>query len=163
MSDYVPEPPPSRHSGSRVITREPNLVRVISTIRDNVAAQASRVRREDILFTESDPDLGVPATFAVLTNTHVTKVSRSGHTLFVDAAAGTGAASVVEARISVPDLSLTGAPVTSPAGGVDRDMRLTMAMPDAWEMGAAYRVYVQARRVSGIDPTTMRILRAWQR
>ncbi|GIH95449.1 hypothetical protein ACFFMN_23065 [Planobispora siamensis] len=156
-------PQPSRHPGSRVVTTTPDVVRAVTDIRQQVGAQAARVRREDVTFTSADPARGEPCTAAAMTNTLVTTVYRSGHTLYVDLAMGTGAASVMEARITVPDLSITGAAIDTPAGGVERDIRVQLSLPDAWPMGEAHRVYIQARRVSGGDATTVRVLRAWQR
>ncbi|MFF4777511.1 hypothetical protein ACFY05_32110 [Microtetraspora fusca] len=160
--DY-PTPPPSRHAGSRLVTKGPNLVRAVSAIRGAVATNGAKIRRQDLSFTVAAPASGVPCTSGSFVQTHVTMVYRSGHNLYADLGLGTGAASVMEARLTVPDLGLTGAAVTTAAGGADQDARVMIALPDAWAIGSAHRVYVEARRVSGSDATTVRVLAAWQR
>jgi hypothetical protein len=146
-----------------VVTRTPNLIRTLATIRDNVDTNATRVRREDITFAPADWTRGEPAVAATMTNVLVTSVHRSGHILYADIAAGLGDASSLSAQLTVPNLGLTGPAVTSGEGGIEQDLRLKLAISDIWEMGAAQRVYVQAMRVSGADATTLRLLRAWQR
>lgn len=157
------EPPPSRHRGARTVIRKPNLVRAVTVIRDNISAQAARIRPEIMTFTSADPALGYPADAAAMANVATTRVYRSGRALYADIAVGTGDASVVAAQLAVPDLGATGPAVTSDEGGTFQDLRLQMEIPDTWEMGIDYRVYVQAMRVSGADATTLRVLRAWQR
>lgn len=164
MSDNPPPPEraPSRHRGSRLVTRTPDLVRTLVGMRDDIQS-ARRVRREDITVAPADWTRGEPATSATMANVHVTLVYRSGHALYFDLYAGTGAGSVLEAQLSVPDLSVTSAAVmTTPAGG-ERLLRLQLGLPATWQVGDAHLVYVQARRVSGADATTLRVLRAWQR
>jgi hypothetical protein len=156
-------PPPSRHLGSRVVSRAPNLIRTVTAIRDTAAANTTRIKREDVTFAPADWTRGEPATSATMASTHVTRVYRSGHSLYVDVAAGLGDASIVSAQLAVPDLGVIGPAVTSGEGGVEQDLRLQLSMPTPWEIGAVYRVYVQAMRVSGADATTLRVLRAWQR
>lgn len=158
----APVPPPSRHPGSRTVIREPNIVRTIAAQRDAVAKLAARIRREDMSFAPADPALGEPATSATMASTHVTLVHRSGHNLYCDVAAWMGVSSVLAARLYVADLDVAGPPVTSGEGG-EQDLRLQVSMPDSWLVGDAHRLYVQARRVSGADATTLRVLRAWQR
>lgn len=157
------EPPPPRHQGSRTVSREPNLVRYLTGVRDDVSANLARIKREDFTFAPADWTRGEPATSATMAHTHVTRVHRSGHVLYVDVAAGLGVDSVLSAQLTVPDLALVGVAVTSGAGGTEQDLRLQLVMPTGWEMGAVYRVYIQAMRVSGADSTTLRVLRAWQR
>lgn len=157
------EPPPSRHPGSRVVSRVPNLIRSLSGMRDNVDGTIARIRREDITFAPADWTRGEPAAAAAMTNVLYTLVYRSGHNLYADVSAGTGTDSVVSAQIYVPDLDLIGAPVTSGAGGTEQNLRLQLALPSNWGMGAVHPVYIQAMRVSGADATTLRLLRAWQR
>lgn len=156
-------PPPSRHPGSRTVSRVPNAVRSLIAMRNNVDGTLTRVRREDVTFAPADWTRGEPATSATMASVFVTRLYRSGHNLYIDVAAGLGVESVLSAQISVPDLSLTSPPITSGAGGNEQDLRLQLALPTTWEMGAVYRVYVQAMRVSGADATTLRVLRAWQR
>lgn len=155
--------PPSRHRGARTVSREPNGVRAIVAIRDDLGAQMARIRREDITFAPADWTRGEPAISATMANVLVTRLYRSGHVLYVDVAAGLGTESVLSAQLAVPDLSLTGVAVTSGAGGPEQDLRLQLAIPATWPMGESHRVYVQAMRVSGADATTLRLLRAWQR
>jgi len=158
-----PERDPSRHRGNRLVTRTPNLVRSLVGMRDDIQNSSRRIRREDITVAPADWTRGEPATSATMADVHVTLVYRSGHALYFDLYAGTGAGSVLEAQLSVPDLSVTSAAVmTTPAGG-ERLLRLQLDMPATWQVGDAHLVYVQARRVSGADATTLRVLRAWQR
>ncbi len=163
MGDPFRFPPPSRHAGSRLVAKSPDLIRAVAGIRANGAAAQSRVRREDVAFTEASAAAGVACTSASFIQTHVTMVYRTGHSLFADIAAGTGAGSVLEIRLTVPDLSLTGAAVASATGGTDVDVRVELALPDAWTPGDPHRVFVEGRRLSGADATTIRVLRAWQR
>jgi hypothetical protein len=164
MSDNAgPERPPSRHQGSRLVTRPPSSVRTINTIRAEVRAMTSRVRPEEIAFADADPARGVPCTSATFAGTHLSHVYRSGRALFVDVLAYTGTGSVMEARLTAPDLSLTGTAVASPSGGTHRVVRVELALPETWLMGEAHLVYVEARRVSGSDATTVRVVRARQR
>jgi hypothetical protein len=146
-----------------VVSRTPNLIRSLTSMRDNVEANISRIRREDFTFAPSDWTRGEPAISATMANVFVTRVHRSGHALYMDIAAGLGNESVLSAQVTVPDLALIGPAVTSGAGGTEQDLRLQLALPSTWEMGAVHRVYIQAMRVSGVDATTLRILRAWQR
>ncbi|MEW9530750.1 hypothetical protein [Microbispora sp. NPDC049125] len=165
MTDRLPppSPPPSRHPGSRFIAKAPDVVRSIVAIRNDVGTAANRVRRQDLAFAVAAVASGVACTAATFTQTHAVMAYRSGHNLYADLAMGTGAASVMEARLTVPDLGLVGATATTGTGGVDVDLRVSLALPDAWPMGEAHRVYVEARRVSGADATTVRVLAAWQR
>lgn len=163
MPDNPPERNPSRHRGSRLVTRAPDLVRSLVGMRDDIQSSARRVRREEMSVAPADWTRGEPAVSATMANVHVTLVYRSGHALFFDLYAGTGAGSVLEAQLSVPDLSVTSASATSTPAGGERLLRLQLDMPATWQVGEALLVYVQARRVSGADATTLRVLRAWQR
>ncbi|MEV8634283.1 hypothetical protein AB0395_21770 [Streptosporangium sp. NPDC051023] len=156
-------PQPSRHVGSRVVATAPDAVRTITGIRAEVSRQATRVRRESLTFAPADPSRGEPCTAAVMVSVLVAMIYRSGHNLYADVAMGTGAASVMQAQLAVPGLGLTGDVVDTAAGGSERDIRLRLELTDAWPMGEAHRVYVQARRLSGADATTVRLLGAWQR
>lgn len=151
------------HPGSRMVEHPPSLVRVISRIRKDVAHARDRTRPETLTFAPADPARGEPCISATLVNTHETLVYRSGNMLYADVACGTGAGSVMEVRFNAPDLPVTGSAVTTAAGGTKRVVRISLTLPDAWDSGAAYLTYVQARRVSGADATTVRVLRAWQR
>lgn len=155
--------PPSRHQGSRLVNRTSNIIRSVSTMRDGVQANVSRIRREDIMFAPSDPARGEPCTAATMTSTHVTRIYRSGHVLLVDVALWLGVDSMMSAQISVPDLGAASPVASSVEGGGEQDVRLTLDLPPEWQLGDDYRVYVQAMRVSGADATTVRVLRAWQR
>lgn len=157
--DPMFERPPSRHRGSRTVARTPDVVQVISAIREDAHAQATRTRRDEI---PMPPVTGVTVTATVWTATHESMVVRSGHTLYADLAVNAGAASVVEVRLAVPALGVTGPVAVTGPGGDDVDVRATLALPDDWEIGARYRVRVQARRESGADSTTVRVLRCWQ-
>lgn len=157
-----PERVPSRHRGNRLVTRTPSLVRTLVGMRDDIQA-SRRIRREDITVAPADWTRGEPAVSATMADVHVTLVYRSGHALFFDVLAGTGAGSVLAAQVSVPDLSVTGAAATTTPAGGERLLRLQLDMPATWQTGEAHLVYVQARRVSGADATTLRVLRAWQR
>lgn len=154
-------PPPSRHAGSRLITRGADLVRAVADMRSKAATDRTKIRREEISF--SAVSSGVPCTSATMTDTHDTRMTRTGYALFINLVVATGTSSVVEARISVPSLAIFGSVVTTPPGGGEREIQATLNMPDAWDIGSAYRVYVQARRIGGGDATTVRVLRAWQR
>lgn len=154
-------PPPSRHAGSRLITRGPDFVRAVADVRSRLVTNLTKIRREEISF--SAVNSGVPCTSGIMINTHDTRMARTGYSLFADLVAVTGAASVVEAQITIPALSISSPPVATPSGGTERELQVTLEMPDAWDIGLTYRVYVQARRVSGGDATTLRLLRAWQR
>jgi hypothetical protein len=96
-------------------------------------------------------------------NTHETMVYRSGDSLYADVACGTGSGSNMEVRFNIPSLVVSGTAVQSGSGGTERIVRITLTMPAAWASGAAHLVYVQGRRVSGADATTVRVLRSWQR
>lgn len=163
MADSTIGPPPSRHQGSRLVSRSPDLIRALTTLRNGNEASAARIKREEVTFAPADWTRGEPAVSATMASTHVTRVYRSGHNLYIDVAAGLGTASVVSAQIYVPELDLTGVTVTSGAGGDEQDLRLQLSLPANWEPGTSHRVYVQAMRVSGSDSTTMRVLRSWQR
>lgn len=156
-------PPPPRHPGSRMVAKPPDLVRSIVGIRDQATAAETRIRRQDLAPAPADPAAGVAATSATFVRTHVVKMYRVGHNVFADLAMGTGSGSVMEARLSVPDFGLTGTAVATAAGGTDVDLRVTLTLPDAWPNGEGHRVYVEARRVSGSDATTVRVLALWQR
>lgn len=156
-------PPPSRHPGSRTVSRAPNLVRAVTAIRQGLGTKVARIRPEVMTFTTADWTLGYPATSSTMADVATTRVYRSGHALYADIAVGLGEASVVAAQFSVPDLGVVGPAVTSGTGGIFQDLRIQLAIPDTWQMGADYRVYIQACRVSGSDATTLRVLRAWQR
>jgi hypothetical protein len=152
-----------RHPGSRVVSHTPHFVRDFRKLQTAVRTLRDRTRPETIRFIDADPTRRAPCISAVMANVLEAYVYRSGDTLYVDLAAGTGAGSILEAQLTVPDLSLTGAAVQSASGGTERIIRVQLAMPAAWESGAAYLVYVQGRRVSGADSTTLAALRAWQR
>lgn len=158
----TPQRPPSRHPGSRVVSRIPNLVRTLTGMRDNQETTVSRIRREEISFAPADPARGEPATSPDMTSTHITRVYRSGHSLYVDALAWLGIDSVLQLQLTVPELGLVSPPITSGTGG-EQDLRLQLTIPSTWQMGEARRLHLQAMRVSGADPTTVRVLRAWQR
>lgn len=156
------ERPPSRHQGSRLVTRQPSVVRALATMRATTKALASRVRPEEVTFTDADPARGVPIPPDAFGRVHVAYIYRSGHALYVDLLMATGVASTVEARLAVPDLGLSGAAAVSAAGG-DQVLRVTLVFPGQWLMGEAHLVYTEARRVTGTDATTSRPLRARQR
>ncbi len=162
-SSPAADPPPSRHLGSRLVNRPPSLIRSVAAIRDNVGTNSSRIRREEITFAPADVTRGEPAISATMASTHVTKVYRSGHTLFVDLAMWLGAGSVMSAQLTVPDLGISGNIATTTGGGGEQDLRVSLDLPSGWELGDIHRVYVQAMRVSGADATTVRVLRSWQR
>lgn len=156
------EPPPSRHRGSRTVAKPPDLIRSIAAVRGDVETSKSRLRRQDMAF--SAVNSGVPCTTVDFTPTHDVLAYRFGHALYLDAAFATGTGSVVEARLNVPALGAIGDVVTSPAGGTEQVMRVTLLdLPDTWLMGDPQRVYLEARRASGTDTTTVRVLAAWQR
>lgn len=152
----------TRHPGSRLVDHAPDLIRAVQRIRADLARLAGQGRLETLTFTTSGTSTGVAATSGTLANTHVTMVYRSGKTLYADLAAGTGAASVVGAALAVPDFSLVSAEVDTAAGGTEQDFRVSLDFPDGWGFGDPHLVFIQARRVSGADATTMRVLRAWQ-
>lgn len=154
-------PPPSRHPGSRLTTKGPDFVRAVADVRSRSVTDRTKIRREEISF--SAVSSGVPCTSALMIDTHDTKMARTGYALFVDLVAVTGPASVVEARISVPSLAIFGSSVATLSGGTEREILVRLNMPDSWDIGSVYRVYVQARRLTGADATTIRVLRAWQR
>lgn len=156
-------PAAPRHPGSRVVGHAPNVVRDLRRLQDTMRALRDRTRPEQVRFIDADLTRRTPCTAAAMTNVLEAYVYRSGDTLYADLAAGTGAGSVVEAQLTVPDLALTGAAVQTAAGGTERIIRVRLAMPAGWDSGAAHLVYVQGRRVSGADATTLAVLRAWQR
>jgi hypothetical protein len=151
-----------RHPGSRVVAKPPNLVRIIQQIRREIDRIAQAARPETLTFVDSVASRGTPATAATLTDTHVTRVYRSGDHVFVDVLASCGASSVMAFALAVPTLGLVGSTVTTAAGG-DQVMRVLLTMPDTWVRGAAQQVYLRSQRVSGADATTARVVRAWQR
>jgi hypothetical protein len=152
-----------KHPGSRLVDHPPNVGRIIRRIEAEIARVANKTRLETLTFVPAVPSRGEPATAAALADVLETLVYRSGTKLLADVACGTGAGSVMEARLSVPSLALTGPTVATASGGTERIIRIELTLPTAWESGAAHLTYVQARRVSGSDATTVRILRAWQR
>lgn len=147
-----------RHPGSRVVPHPPDLVRIVQQLR----AEIRRVRPRPETLTFVAVTGGVPATAASLTATHLTQVYRSGEAVFADVLASAGAGSVVEVALAIPALSAVGPAVATPAGG-DHVLRVTLDAPSGWAAGAPAMVQVQARRASGGDSTTVRVLRAWQR
>jgi hypothetical protein len=152
-----------RHPGSRLVSHPPNLIRDIRKIIADIQAARDRTRPETLTFVPSVPSRGEPCTSATMVNVLETYVYRSGNTLYADVACGTGTGSVMSVQFSVPALSLTGAAATTPSGGTEQIVRISLTLPDAWASGAAYLTYVQGQRVSGSDSTTVRVLRAWQR
>lgn len=164
MPDGItPERPPARHRGSRLVTRQPNVVRTLAAMREDARTAAARVRPETVTFVPADPTLGVPATAAVFALIHTTLVARSGRALYVDLLIHTGAASAVEARLTVADLALTGTAATTPVGGTRQLLRVELDFPDAWPPGELHLVDVEARRTVGADSTTSRVVRARMR
>lgn len=155
--------PPSRHQGSRLVARPPDAVRAVTVLRNTVVQGQRRQRPDTLAFVAADVATGVACTSASFVRAVKTLVTRSGAALYVDVSAGTGAASVVEARLAVPDLGLTGAAVATASGGTEHLIRVTLPLPDAWPMGEAHLVYVEARRVSGADATTVQVVAARQR
>lgn len=152
-----------RHPGSRVVDHQPNILRVIRAIQEELRKIRDKTRPEVLTFVDADPSRGVPCVSGAMVSTHETKVYRSGDSLYADVACGTGAASSMEVQLAVPDLGVTGTPVASGTGGTEQIVRVALAMPTSWDSGAAYLTYVQARRATGADATTVRVLRAWQR
>lgn len=152
-----------RHPGSRVVDHAPNLLRTIRALQADLRKLRDRTRPETVQFTDADIARGVPCVSATFINTHVTYLYRSGVMLYIDVAAGTGAGSVMEFQLSAPLLNVTGAAAQTPSGGTERIVRVTMPLPDTWQSGEAFQVYLEGRRVSGSDSTTVRVLRAWQR
>jgi hypothetical protein len=148
-----------RHPGSRTVAHPPHLIRVIHALRDEVRRARDITRPETLVFT---PVAGFAATSATMADVVMTRVYRSGENLHADLRANTGAASVMSFQLTVPALAVTGAAVTTAAGGI-QTVRASLAMPDAWERGGAYEVFLQAQRVSGTDATTVAVMRAWQR
>jgi len=157
----VGEAPPRRY-GARTVITQPNLIRAINGLRTKIDS-GLRIRREEIAMVTADPAKGEPCQTPTMTSVFVSRVYRSGHAIYADVAAYTGAGSVVAARISVPELGLDGPTAISDEGGGEQDLRLRLTLPDTWGMGESRRVVVQACRLSGSDPTTLRVLRAWQR
>lgn len=156
-------PPPPRTPGSRIIATAPDIVRVIAATRDQVNGNTTRIRRQDLTPAPADPAAGITVTASAFTPTHVAMAYRAGHAVYADLAMGTGTGSVMEARLTVPDLGLAGPATATGAGGTDVDLRVSLTLTDAWPVGEAHRVYVEARRVSGTDTTTVRVLAMWQR
>jgi hypothetical protein len=146
-----------------MVDHPPNVVRIIKKLQADLRNLRNLTRPETLTFTEAAPSLGVACVSGTMVNTHETNVYRSGDRVWADVALGTGAGSVMEAQFSVPALSLTGAAVASASGGTEQVVRITLDLPDSWDSGSPYLMYVQARRVSGADSTTVRVLRAWQR
>uniref|UniRef100_UPI003F493A9C hypothetical protein n=1 Tax=Nonomuraea sp. CA-251285 TaxID=3240002 RepID=UPI003F493A9C len=155
-----PERPPTRQRGSRLVTRAPSAVRQIAAMREEARTAASRIRPEPLTFAPADPALGAPCAAGSFTPVHTTLVYRAGRRIFVDLLIYTGAASAVEARLAVPDLSLTGVAAATPVGGTTALLRVELAFPDAWPPGEAHLVNVEAYRSTGGDATTSRVLRA---
>jgi hypothetical protein len=153
-----------RHPGSRDNDRSQNLIQVIRRLRADLARMENRVRPEQLAFTVAAAGSGVAVTSADFTATHVVKLVRGrGQLVVVELLAGTGAGSVVEARLAVPDLGVTGPAAASAAGGTEREIKLGLTLPEAWMVGEGYLVTVEARRVSGSDTTTVRVVRAVHR
>jgi hypothetical protein len=156
----TPERPPTRQRGSRLVTRAPSAVRQLASLREEVRSASARIRPEQLTFVPADPALGVPCTAASFTPVHTTLVYRSGRRIFVDLLIYTGAASAVEARLSVPDLSLTGDAAATPVGGTQQLLRVELPFPDAWPPGESHLVHVEAYRTTGADATTSSVVRA---
>lgn len=150
------------HPGSRVVAHRPDLTRIIRTIQAEVGRIARAASPETLQFAPAPLARGEPCTAASFADVLVTYAYRSGSKIYADLAAGTLTASAVEARFSVPDLGLVGDATASPTGGDTRIIRISLAIPDTWASGAAYRLYIQGRRTVGAEATTLRVLRAWQ-
>jgi hypothetical protein len=155
--------PPPRRPGSRLVGHAPDLIRVIRQIQADLRSLATAGRLETLTVTTYGAATGTAATAASLTGIFLLYPYRSGNAIYADVIAGTGAASIVGADLYVPDLTLSSGEVQTPAGGTEQIVRLSLPLPDAWGSGEAHQVQVRARRVSGTDATTVRVLRAWQR
>lgn len=152
-----------KHSGSRLVDQRPNVLRVIRRIEASLAKLINQTRPETLTFIPADPTRWEPCVSATMVNVLATRVYRSGDRLYADVVCGTGAGSAMEVQLSVPALAVTGTSVTTASGGTTQEARVTLTLPASWDSGASYLVYVQARRVSGADATTVRAYRTWQR
>lgn len=150
------------HPGSRVVAHRPDLTRIIRTIQADIGRLARAARPETLTFEPSSVARGEPCTSASFTDVLMTYTYRSGSRLYADLAAGTLTASALEARFTVPDLGIVGDATASATGGDTRIIRISLPMPDTWASGAAYRLFIQGRRTTGTEATTLRALRAWQ-
>jgi hypothetical protein len=153
-----------RHAGSKVVPHPPNLARAFRKLQDDVRSMRNRIRPETIQFIESSTSYGVNCASASAILTHYALIYRSGHKLYVDVVANAGSTSIVEALLTSPEVPVTGTAIKTPvSGGGIHNIRCTLAFPDAWQIGDPHLLYLQARRVSGPDTTTVQVLRAVQR
>jgi hypothetical protein len=147
-----------------LVDRAPNILKSIRRLQLDLQALQTRTRPESLTFVEADPASGVPCTSSSFIQTHECLIFRSGQTVYVDVAAATGSGSVMEFYLIAPDVTgVSGPIVASPAGGTMQIVRVTFPFPDSWTIGDAHLLYLQARRVSGSNSTTVRVLRAVQR
>lgn len=155
------EPPP-RHTGPRGQAAPAHIARSFKRVQRQVDDLASIRKPQELHAVDSDVTTGKPCTAGAFASLQRFWVYRNGANVYTDVAVGCGTASVVQARLTCTDFTLTGEPVASAAGG-EHVLRLSLAMPDAWQSGDAHYVYVQGFRSSGTDATTLQVVRGWQR
>lgn len=155
-------PPPELpvpHPGSRTVPHPPHIARVIRGLQRQVKDATMRPVQSLMPVPVTPP---TACTAAAMTSIIKMWTYRSGGAVYVDLDVAAGASSVVSAQLTCPDLAVTGAAVTTAAGG-EQVIRLQLGFPDSWPPGDQHFLYVQARRVSGADATTCQVARAWQR
>lgn len=157
------EPPqaPVLHEGARTTPHPPNLIRSLRALGRQVDDNRWQ-RSPQSLAAIPAAGGGQPCTATVMTSVWRMWAYRAGASVFCDVVAEALTASVVAAQLTAPDWAVTGAQVTSAAGG-EQVLRLQLDYPDAWPPGTPGWVVVQAYRVSGADATTILVARAWQR
>lgn len=155
------EPPP-RHTGPRGQASPPNVVRSVKRIQRQVGDLTDIKKPQELHAVDADVTTGKPCTAAAFANLQRFWVYRNGANVYCDVAVGCGTSSVVQARLTCTDFTLTGDAAVSAAGG-EHVLRLELAMPDAWQSGDSHYVTVQGFRSSGTDATTLQVIRGWQR
>lgn len=155
------EPPP-RHTGPRGQAAPPHIARSFKRVQRQVDDLAWQKKPQELHPVNADVTTGQACTAAAFANLMRFWVYRNGASTYTDVAVGCGASSVVQARLTCADFTLTGDAAVSAAGG-EHVLRLSLAFPDAWQSGDAHYVTVQGFRSSGTDSTTLQVVRGWQR
>jgi hypothetical protein len=146
----MPSPRPTPHEIEAVISRVLNEVRTIK----------SSVVRETLTFVRAD-STGAVTVGTTYSATHITAVRRGGSRIATTVLGSTTNGDIT-ARLSIPAHSWTSTPIVLSGSG-DQVSDLSADMPASWIHGDQALVYVEAYRSSGAGPSTLRVLRAWQR
>lgn len=149
------------HEGARTAAHPPHLVRTIRALARQVDDNRWQRPPQSLAAVPASGG-GQPCTAATMTATWRMWAYRAGASAYCDVLIEAGAGSVVAAQLAAPGFAVTGAQVTSAAGG-EQVLRLQLDYPDSWAPGVAGWIEVQACTLSGGDATTIAVARAWQR